>query len=124
MDLIGRLGVDDRNRYTAKKPERYEALFIVVEPIVLECERGTLKNPWRVQKVETVFLQVRSTFTMVPREAHMQIVYTVPSLVKKPPRLALTPTLSRAATRPTANSGVTFGRRLERVVRRRSTRPQ
>ena len=99
MDSIRRLGMDDRNRQPSKKPEGHQALFTIGEPIILEREGWTLKDPRGIDKVEAVCLQIRSTLTFVPREAHRRIVYTVMPPVKELLSFALTPKFSGRAQR-------------------------
>src|SRR5262245_18741322 len=41
VNSIGYLGVDKRNRDSAKEPERYEALLTIIETVVLESEGWT-----------------------------------------------------------------------------------
>lgn len=82
MDSLGRFGVYDGNRHPTKKSERYEALLSVVESVVLERECRTLEYSGRVEEVQAVNLQVGQTFPFVPRELHMQSVYTGTPQVK------------------------------------------
>jgi hypothetical protein len=105
VNSVGGLGVKDRNRHTTKKPERYEAPFPVVEPIVFECERRTFKDPRCVQEVEAMLFQIRSTLSFVPPKAHMRMVYTMPPPVKaprKPTASARRPSLRSLRSHPAA----------------------
>jgi hypothetical protein len=46
------------------------------ETIVLESERRPGEDLLCVNEVDVVSLQITSTFPRIPRESHMQIVYT------------------------------------------------
>jgi hypothetical protein len=51
-------------------------LFRVAKPIVLERERQPFENTRRIDEVETVLLEIRSSLSLIPSEAHGRTVYT------------------------------------------------
>ena len=61
-DFMLALRVDDGYRNASEKPESYEALLAVGEPIVFKGEGKALEDTRRVEKIEPVGFQIRGAF--------------------------------------------------------------
>ncbi len=68
--------MNDRNRNALQQPQGNEPLLSVGKPIVLVGERQTFKDASRINEVEAVVSKVGATLGFVPRETHLQSVYT------------------------------------------------
>jgi len=66
--------MNNGNRNAGEKPEGYEPLFLIGEPIIFEGESAALKNARSVDKIEPMSLQVCRAFRFGPSELHA-IVY-------------------------------------------------
>ena len=113
--------MDDGNCYTTQKPQRHKALLSVVEPIILECERGPFKDPWCIEEVKAMILQVRPTFPFVPREAHRRSVYTLPPKSQNVSCLVITFAFSGRRVFATIRCNALFGTAQCRARRGAST---
>ena len=64
------LSVDDGHWDALEQAQRYEALILVTEAIILIGERGAIENPFGIHEVEAVVLQIPLALRLVPRESY------------------------------------------------------
>ena len=64
------LSVDDGHWDALEQAQRYEALILVTEAIILIGERGAIENPFGIHEVEAVVLQIPLALRLVPREPY------------------------------------------------------
>ncbi len=65
-----------RYRYPVKEAESNETSLPIREAVILECERRTIEDIRRIDKVDAVILEVLEPFSLVPFEPHLRSVYT------------------------------------------------
>jgi hypothetical protein len=75
----------NRDRHSTEKAQRDEALLAVAEAIVLERGRDARKHLGSIDEIDLVLLEVDLPLALVPREPHLQSVYTVGDTVKAGP---------------------------------------
>ena len=61
----------DRHRYTVQQAESKEALLLVPEAVVFECERRTIEHFMGIEEVNAVILEVLQPLSLVPLELHL-----------------------------------------------------
>ena len=67
-----------RYRYPVEQPESNEALLVIPEAVIFECERWTIEHIVRINEVDPMVLEVLQPFSLVPFEPHLRSVYTPP----------------------------------------------
>ncbi len=87
---MGGFGMHQRNGQAVEQPEGHEALFRVVEAIVLERERQAGEDAFGICEVEPVIGEIGRSLDLRPAEGDIHIVYTLRIYIKisKPWRLA------------------------------------
>jgi hypothetical protein len=84
MDFIFVLCMNNGYRNAFQQAKCDEPALAIRETIVFESERRASEDILCVNEVDVVSLQIASTFPRIPRESHMQIVYTNLAM-RKPP---------------------------------------
>ena len=65
-----------RYRYTVEQPQSNEALLLIPEAVILECEGWTIEHLRRIDEVDAVALEVLQPLRLIPFEPHLRSVYT------------------------------------------------
>ena len=65
-----------RYRYPVEQPQSNEALLLILEAVILECEGWTIEHLRRINEVDAVVLEVLQPLRLVPLEPHLRSVYT------------------------------------------------
>jgi len=76
VDVLRGFGMNDRECDTLQQTQRYEALFVVGEALVLIRDRRSFKYSRHIDEIETMLPEIGLPFPLIPGKAHMQSVYT------------------------------------------------
>jgi len=55
-----------RCRYSVEQPKRNKPLLLILQAVVVECERGAGEYPVRIKEVDTMVLEVLLPLGLVP----------------------------------------------------------
>lgn len=81
----------------ANRPKRLESLLTVVEPVILKSVGRAFEDPWRVDEIEPVILEVDGALALGPGEPHGSSVATLSSYGKRALFNAQTTSVSKTA---------------------------
>jgi hypothetical protein len=82
VDVILLLGVDERHNVPPQKPQGHESLLAIAETVILVRIGDALENLFGINKIETMFLEIDTPFSVIPGNHH-GIVYTDGICVKE-----------------------------------------
>ena len=100
MDPRRRLSVDHGNDHSSEKAQGHKTLLVIREAIVLESKGRTLKYSGRIDEVQPMILQVKTTFPFIPGKPHSASVYTFRLCVNRRGCLRSNDLVERPGTMP------------------------
>ena len=74
-EVIG-LGMHYGYRHPVEQPQSHEALLLIPEAVILECEGWTIEHLGCIDEVDAVVLEVLQPLRLIPFEPHLRSVYT------------------------------------------------